>query len=281
MIMPKTLKDLQNLSLDVVLGSVTMSWLFAKANEVRVPLAVYLILAVAVWLAYTFDHLLDAIKIKSEAKTSRHRFHQSNFKALIVSWIAVLASGLVIAILYLPLQTWHWGSGVVFFTTVYFVLIHFFRPIRSKFALKKAGVAWCYATGVVVGPLSFHDHLSWLQVLSFLFLFVIAFFNLVMFGFFESRNDMKQGHASITINDKKGWIAFTMKGILFISLILGICLLIMGSDNPYFYLLNGYLLFISIFYYTMVSFGHLNRTSLYRVLGDGVFIAPLILIAFT
>lgn len=279
--LPKILKDLQNLSIDVALGSVTMSWLFSKANEIQVPLAVYLVLGVAVWLAYTFDHLLDAIKIKNKAKTARHRFHQENFKTLIISWIAILAAGFFIAIVYLPLQTWKWGSAVVFFIIAHFVFVHFFGSVRSKWVLKEVGVAWCYAAGVVVGPLSFLDTLSWMQPLSFLFLFTIAFFNLVMFSFFEYKSDVRQGHASIAINYDKGWIAFIMNSIFFTSLILGTCLLIMGSGNLYFYCLHGHLLFISIFYYMMISLsGHLNRASLYRVLGDGVFIAPSILIVF-
>jgi len=275
----RTLKTVQNLSLDVVLGAVTMSWLFAKANETNIPVSIYLILGIAVWLIYTLDHLLDAKKIEGRASTARHQFHQKHSAGLTLVWIAMLTISLCFALIYLPLKTWQCGSVVVVFTIIYFILIHFFGSIYSKFIVKEVGVASGYALGVVVGPLSYLEHFSALHLLSFFFLFIIAFFNLAMFSFFEFKSDVQQGHTSITVNFGRSRTVFILHSVFATSLILGLSLLVIGNGNPYFYFFNGYLLIISILYYlTILASVRMNRTGLYRVLGDGVFVAPLILL---
>ena len=77
-------KYIQALSLDVSFGATIMSAFIAHFLGVQVGMNIYISLFIAVWLIYTIDHLIDAKRIKSEAQSFRHKFHQKHFKPLSV-----------------------------------------------------------------------------------------------------------------------------------------------------------------------------------------------------
>ena len=65
----------QILSLDVVLGAVSVGVFATQLLQVKANPYWWIILAVAVWVIYTFDHLVDGFKKKGESTIYRHRFH--------------------------------------------------------------------------------------------------------------------------------------------------------------------------------------------------------------
>src|SRR5688572_9142526 len=84
------------LSIDVVAGATVSALFFAKIFDVQVRPFGLLALGVTVWAIYTLDHLRDAKKIRHEASTERHRFHQRHFKVLTVLLCAAVLIDIVL-----------------------------------------------------------------------------------------------------------------------------------------------------------------------------------------
>src|SRR5690606_11649255 len=89
---------LQTLSIDIVLGACAGMLFFDRLIEAELNLIVYLLLGLAVWCIYTFDHLLDARQIGKHASTFRHAFHQEHFKVLSIFLGLIGSVGLILAL---------------------------------------------------------------------------------------------------------------------------------------------------------------------------------------
>lgn len=106
------------LSLDVVSGACGAMYFFA--DMMRVPLAwyYYLLLAIAVWTIYTFDHLLDARKVSQLALTKRHRFHQNHFKTLAGALLITGAAGALLSFHFLTYKKIMVPGILLFFSSL-------------------------------------------------------------------------------------------------------------------------------------------------------------------
>jgi len=83
------------LSLDIVAGAIICAIFFARVFNVIILPYGLVSLGLTVWVIYTADHLLDASKLRTAASTSRHRFHQKHFGALLVAaLLAAVVDGL-------------------------------------------------------------------------------------------------------------------------------------------------------------------------------------------
>src|SRR5690554_6802588 len=76
--------NLQILSIDIVLGACAGMLFFDRLIGADLRMLLYVLLGLAVWCIYTFDHLLDAKQIKKTASTPRHAFHQKHFRTLAI-----------------------------------------------------------------------------------------------------------------------------------------------------------------------------------------------------
>lgn len=82
------------LSLDAPAVAVAWALLFAHASSVRVPPGNLAVLALAVWLIYVTDRLLDGWRIvDSRVLRARHRFYQRHPRVILVMAGFALASG--------------------------------------------------------------------------------------------------------------------------------------------------------------------------------------------
>jgi len=270
---------LQYLSIDVVLGSMAMAFLFSKICDVSLVSSTYLILGICVWLIYTFDHLLDAKKIEGVAETRRHRFHQLYFRRLRGCWLILLCVGLILSFIFLPVITWYWGLVVVFFSVLHFVLIFKFGASKSKLVLKEIGVAWSYSVGVVVAPFSLLTTFKWSFVFIFILFFCVVFLNLIMFSYFDYFKDLKNKQSSIAVNYGLGNTRMLLLSLfgLVIFLCLGIILCVSMSAVLFFSVCFFFL--ISVFYVLMIVLvKHPDNSELFRKVSDLVFLLPLLLV---
>ncbi|MEM8892840.1 MAG: hypothetical protein AAGD28_32975, partial [Bacteroidota bacterium] len=80
--MNKFFHTLRLLSLDVVMGSLCSAYMVVLLLEVEVPLIFWVALPISVWVIYTADHLLDAYRLKDQAHTPRHLFHNTYFRPI-------------------------------------------------------------------------------------------------------------------------------------------------------------------------------------------------------
>lgn len=186
------------LSFDVALGACAGMYFFANMFRLKLAFPSYLLMAVSVWVIYTFDHLLDAHFIKSHHISPRHYFHQRNFKILLSFLIIAAVFALILAVFILP-STWILVSGVILASLILFnmmVIQHFKRQLA---AWKEISIAVFYVLGISLLPVleSEYSHidLRWLYFSAGYIL--LAWFNLVLLSSLDQESDKQTGQESI------------------------------------------------------------------------------------
>jgi hypothetical protein len=129
------------LSLDAPTIAALWTWFIASANHVRLPLASTLAMAIAVWMLYAADRLMDARLMDTrfldadpthyEGLEARHYFHHRHRSAF---FCGILLGSIVLALL-LPhlepeaIRLYLVLAGLV---SVYFLLIHATRTAEAQ-----------------------------------------------------------------------------------------------------------------------------------------------------
>ena len=271
-------KYIRFLSLDVALGGAILSAAIARFLGVDLPDAVPICLAIAIWIIYTIDHLIDAFKSTGDPTIGRHLFHRTYAKWLIGAVVlAVLAGGYVL--LALPAITLLYGVGMVLLVLVYFVLIYFFRG----FYLKEIFVAMVYAMGVFVGPVSLNfGQVPPLTVLLFLQVLLVAQINLILFSFFEKKLDEMDKHPSLVLKMGDESVSKLLK-VLFALLVVIQCFTLIDFGTDLSSILFQ-LLFISMGLILLTLYSWPQKflaNDRYRMIGDGIFFLPGIWLLFS
>ncbi|NHE59037.1 hypothetical protein G9Q97_19700 [Cyclobacterium sp. GBPx2] len=217
------------LSLDVVAGACAGLFFFGDMMGLSLPLFLYILLGMAVWTIYTFDHLLDAKKIPQKALSRRHRYHQKHFNklSLITAFISIL--GIVLALKWL---SWDGllGAGLLLITLIMIVIIGLRFAYVKLAVFKEAAIALLYVCGIVLVPFWQQDFgfESWNWLFYAAGYFALAWFNLVFLSYMDAALDKAQGHHSImTVLGKKrtrqllwGLVAFSLMYMLILFIIL-------------------------------------------------------------
>ncbi|MHB8261401.1 MAG: UbiA family prenyltransferase [Bacteroidia bacterium] len=273
----------QALSLDVVAGTVICSAAIGRYYQIEMPIQALVCLAIAVWLIYTIDHLLDAEKIIGKPASFRHQVHKLYKKQLVVVAVLVGLMGAVVAF-YLPLIILINGLFGVLFTLVYFLLLK-----KKWFWQKEICVAIGFTWGIVLAPLCLHQgYLSWVQVLIIPQVLMLAFANLLIFSWFEIVNDQQDGHPSMAIHlgikRSEGLIQF----IILCGIV--VCILTMlspllwrgaGGEAQATLLMQGILLLMFVLLlFIFKRANYFRQNDLYRVIGDGIFCIPVLFMLY-
>ena len=100
---------LNMLSIDVALGAVVCGAFFARIVDIHVRPQGLAALGITVWIIYTVDHLLDVRRMRQEASTERHLFHQRHLRTLSV-WVIVAIVLDTIMVLFIRREVFVWGT---------------------------------------------------------------------------------------------------------------------------------------------------------------------------
>lgn len=186
---------MQYLSIDVALGSVGSSVLAAKVVGAKLPWSYWLMLPLCVWIIYTTDHLLDALKLKDRASMGRHRFHYLHIKSIgIFLGLAVLIS--IVLMLTLNIHTLVFGMFVYTFLMLYFSITHFRNRFFRVFP-RELVVAFGYMVGTWGVPmLSRYLSISKMDYLLLLDHFLIIFSIPLLYAICEYEADIAGGFVS-------------------------------------------------------------------------------------
>lgn len=264
--MVKLIHFIQSLSIDITAGAVIMTLFVAQVFGVSLDHHMVIGLAIAIWLIYTVDHLLDAKKSKMEAANPRHAFHQKYFKQIIGLALIVFALGLW-NLKFLPESTILFGLFLAGTSGIYLI----YSYLSKKPFSKELFAAFVYTAGIVTAPLSLMNEISWYELLLMAQLLTLAYANLLIIPLFEHDIDVQDKHASVA----------TLKGASTVKQrVLLIC-----SFNAIFVVVQFYgplpqaipTLFASM---TFVLFTLINRQELFRkfqlfrILADGIFFLP-------
>ena len=258
---------MQNLSLDITMGSVVMTLFVAEILEVNISLSMVIGLAIAIWLIYTVDHLLDAYKSKEGVSNPRHAFHQRHFKALISIAAVVLVLGLW-NIKYLPLRTLEIGGMLALLSLIY--LLYSYHSKRG--VNKELFAALVYGFGVSVAPLSMLKYFQTEYLWTVLIIVLLAYSNLLIISDYESHVDREDNQQSVALRLDNRWF----KKVITISLML--CFLLtqaywFETANTLAYLIFMLMLLVLSALYIKPKW--FSKGLLYRILGDGIFFLPI------
>jgi len=254
------------LNLDVVAGTVISALFFSKLFLVSPHAPDIIVLGLTVWIIYTVDRLLDIRNLASTAASERHKFHQLNQRLL---WKLIFCIGLIIIFLIFYL------SSVVLWNGMYLsgaVVIYIL--LQKYLKAKEIVVALLYTAGVLLPGWSLRlTAVSTEGYLLITQLFIVALINLFLFSWFEYDTDQQDGHSSIAIRWGKkasGNFLLILSGInLLITLFLFIQYSVAIPALP-FLLMTLVLTAIFKFHkFFMID-------SRYRIVGDAVFIIPLL-----
>ncbi len=264
--MNKALQFIQNLSLDITIGSVVMTLFVGEILEVKVTLNMAFGLAIAIWLIYTADHLLDAYKSKGSVTNPRHAFHSKYFKFIISIALLVFSLGLV-NLTQLPEST-IWIGGILALISLVYLLYSYF----SKKAInKELFAAIVYAVGICVAPLSLLDEIGIESISLMIILSLVAYGNLLIISVFEEKLDRNDKVKSVAIRKETSGTLKLIHVVLILAFISSVIMLITnGLDHAYTLLIVMIaVLFLTIRYRS-------NFINQYRLICDGIFLIPLI-----
>jgi hypothetical protein len=134
------------LSLDAPVVALLWQVFFVRCFHATVGAETTVLLAVAVWLIYAADRMLDAWR--GAGKTPRHEFYRRHWRAVVPVWVALLIVGVWIAWLQLPTALWSRGILLSCGVAVYFAAVHGAPAWWRKPVGKEAAVGVVFALGV-------------------------------------------------------------------------------------------------------------------------------------
>jgi 4-hydroxybenzoate polyprenyltransferase len=262
-------KFINILSLDVAAGAVICASFFARVMNIEILPQGLISLGLTVWIIYTADHLLDAKKLKQEASTRRHRFHQQHFKILLLLLVAAVFLD-VTQIYFIRSIVFVAGLSLAFFVGIYFLIqqrIGSFKELLGTLL---------YTGGVLLVPLSIKHQLSSSVILLIIQFSIIVWINLLLFSWIDKPRDEKDKHHSFATTF--GFIVTRRILLLLFSIaaVLIVVQLVMFPINTLAaWILSLMTMFLLLIFLKKDFFEAEDR---YRLLGDAVFLLPIIYI---
>jgi len=265
------------LSLDIVLGACVGTLFIANYLQIKLPLTGLFVLALTVWLIYTFDHLLDAQKISHQAHTARHLFHQKHFFKLILCWVIVFVINFLMTFT-LPLTTIIWGVILIGIVVVYFIITNVFK--KSYAFLKEPMAALIYTSGVFLGPISVYKEILSNEVyVLFCQYTLVAMINLMVFSTFDKNIDDIDGHPSLIKFLGRGHSTKLIWSFGIIFMLITISGLYFYHDYKPFVIMQSILILMTLtLLFILVRKSFFEENERYRLFGDAVFLYPIIII---
>ncbi|MGC3945900.1 MAG: hypothetical protein QM762_15480 [Chryseolinea sp.] len=254
------------LSLDVVAGSVICALFFIKVLHTDVTYSL-VPLALTVWIIYTADHLLDARRIGHAAASPRHLFHQLHFQRLVIAiGIALLLD--LISLLFVSRAVLMGGVFLAFLVVLLMVMQ------RALPWLREIVVSVLYTCGVLLPSIA-QARTTYTIAHSLLFIqfSLVALTNLLVLSWLDRESDFKDGLTSFTL------IAGKRMSQVMIWTSFSLCMLLTIAQIYYKTLTWPALVVGAMEVVLMLIYAgnqRPDRLLLQRMIGDGVFILPLL-----
>jgi 4-hydroxybenzoate polyprenyltransferase len=256
------------LSIDTALGAVVCAMFFAKLISANVWIYGKIALGLSVWIIYTADHLMDARKVKGEASSERHRFHQRHFRVLLIFMIVAIVIDLVV-VSFMRRSLLEYGIALSVVVALYLLISRYLKMLKEVF------IAFIYTVGVMLPALGDREHLmdQWALLIMFNF-FLIAVANLLVFSWFDVQKDRTDGHPSFVTFYGRQKTRVIVYGLF--------CALV--AISIYIAMFRTYELFPVLILFIMMSIlllilrfdTYMAKEDRFRFAGDAVFFLPAI-----
>ena len=260
----------------MVLGACVGTVFVARFLVVPISFASLVALGLSVWLIYTADHLRDAYRLKRRvAHTARHRYHQTRFKAIAIAWSIVAAIGIAV-VFFLPVRLIYYGVALIVAVVAYFMLTQ--RTSLARWFPKEFITALLYTTGIFLPSLAAHSEpLYWNIGVLFFQYFFLALGNLLLFSWFEVKVDVQDRHESFALTAGRPLTHSIVLLCLSAVVVTALFMLLVVSSSFASQIAQGTVLMMGLVLLLIalrpVYFQQHDR---YRLLGDGVFLLPII-----
>ena len=267
---------LQIFSIDIVLGACAGMLFFDRLIDADLRLLLYLLLGLAVWCIYAFDHLLDARQIKKEASTPRHAFHQKHFWVLAFLLVVLGSIGLGLAFYLLKIKfILFFGLAIGCLILLSFMLLKIF-PSTWVF-LKEISISIFYVGGVMLAPY-FHNNLIkipqafWLLGLAYV---LVAWFNTLYLGILDQESDKEDGLYSFALAVGKDRSIKLLYGLMAFKLVYIVSLYLLLHSRFHFHI--SIVLIMALIHCIVFLEGRTNKDGIRRRL-DACFMLPFLLL---
>jgi len=185
-----------------------------------------------------------------------------------------MLTGFVLAF-YLPVPTRSYGIGLIIAVLIYFLTLR--TSNNRNLYHKEFLVAVIYTLGLVAGPWSLAKHHPGVPEAIIIFQFAaLAFANLTLFACFEFDVDQSQNFNSLarSIGKKNTWRSIT---VILVLVLVSAAAMIMYSDQQLIKQSETIILLMTGCLLALLKFqGYFKDNDRYRLVGDAVFIVPLL-----
>jgi len=271
------LRNAYYLSLPVVFGAVLSNRMATRLSDVSpIHWATPIVLALAVFIIYTVDRLLD-IRKPGYSSTARHQFH-SQYSALL--WRAVAGVTVVALILtfFLPSSVVKFGIVLGGICAAYIAAVFRLPARHPALLLKEPLVAILYSAGVWGSVWVQRPKVSGVELVECLMFLGIAFQNLLLFAVMEDQELPNQPDFSLATvwgSDRSDtllrWLTF-----LIIATGLGLCFF---TEDRFAQRSAIMLAIMSLTLYGIQRYPiYFLKHERYRWLGDAVFWFPALVL---
>lgn len=277
-----SIRTVYYLSFPVVMGAILSNRMATRLSDITpVHWATPVVLALAVFIVYTVDRLLD-IQKPNRPFTTRHRFHHRHAPLLwrIVAGAALLALGLTFS---LPGSVVRFGLVLGGVCAAYVGAVFRLPARHPALLLKEPLVALLFSAGIWGSVWVQRPAISGIEIAEALLFVGIAFQNLILFDVMEKQEMsglVQPGKAAFSLATEWGddrcdrllrWLAFTT-----VASSLALCFVTPDRFAQRSALMLG---LMSLTLYGIQRYpAYFLRNERYRWLGDGVFWLPALVL---
>ncbi|MEA3461975.1 MAG: hypothetical protein U9R49_08855 [Bacteroidota bacterium] len=148
----KIYRYLHFLSLDIVIGALATSCFAARLFGTDPGWVWWITLALTVWLLYTGDHMLDALKHKKKVEREMHYFLLKNRKMVIYSLGVVAVADAMLIFNLLDKELFKYALMLAGGVLLFYAMRHIFRKNRLLSIPGEVFVLLLYMAGTWLGP---------------------------------------------------------------------------------------------------------------------------------
>ena len=267
-------------SVFVAVGSLSSYLFFSKLLDIKPNYIVATGLSIGLWVIYTFDHLLDGLRLGDKASSTRHREHFLKLKQITRLVIIGLAS-LIGLSFWVPFIYYNYIVFLCILTLIHF-LINYNLSIRFVVLryFKEVFIAFVVTIGFVITPvLELHSSIDMNQLIYvFMLFYFINLSNLLIFSYFDNELDKKDNITTIV----HFFGLVKLRGLIYSGIALSFIILTISYMNEeinevsfYVFLsmqvtLMGIIIFPSFF----------GTNERYRFFGDLIYLYPIAIFPF-
>lgn len=271
------LRNAYYLSLPVVFGAVLSNKMAARLSDVTpVHWATPVVLALAVFIIYTLDRLLD-IQKSGYPQTPRHQFHQHHEPLLWRVLVGVGVLGIVLAF-FLPKSVVRFGIVLGGICAAYVAAVYRLPERHPALLLKEPLVAILYSVGVWGSVWVQRPETSGIEIAQFFMFLGISFQNLLLFAVMENREQPKRPAFSLATELGLERSDTILRWLTFLVIATGLTLCFLTDDR--FAQRSAIMLAImSLTLYGIQRYpAYFLKYERYRWLGDAVFWFPALVL---